>query len=46
MSNKVYWSITSTFLIREGEKVALIPICDAFRDLVPFVQFKKREKYP
>ena len=21
-------------------------ICDALRDLVPFVQFKKREKYP
>ena len=21
-------------------------ICDALRDLVPFVQFKKREKHP
>ena len=21
-------------------------ICDALRDLVPFIQFKKREKYP
>ena len=21
-------------------------ICDVLRDLVPFVQFKKREKYP
>ena len=21
-------------------------ICDALRDLVPFVQFNKREKYP
>ena len=21
-------------------------ICDVFRDLVPFVQFKKREKHP
>ena len=24
----------------------LFEICDALRDLVPFVQFKKREKYP
>ena len=24
----------------------LLHICDALRDLVPFVQFKKREKYP
>ena len=22
------------------------PICDVLRDLVPFVQFKKREKHP
>ena len=22
------------------------PMCDALRDLVPFVQFKKREKHP
>ena len=21
-------------------------ICDAFRDLLPFIQFKKREKHP
>ena len=21
-------------------------ICDALRDLVPFIQYKKREKYP
>ena len=23
-----------------------MPICDALRDLVPFVQFKNREKHP
>ena len=23
-----------------------MPICGALRDLVPFVQFKKREKHP
>ena len=23
-----------------------LEICDALRDLVPFVQFKKREKHP
>ena len=26
--------------------VATLYICDALRDLVPFVQFKKREKHP
>ena len=25
---------------------SLCPICDALRDLVPFAQFKKREKHP
>ena len=25
--------------------IYLVNICDALRDLVPFVQFKKREKY-
>ena len=25
---------------------ALTRICDVLRDLVPFVQFKKREKHP
>ena len=24
----------------------MIQICDALRDLVPFLQFKKREKHP
>ena len=24
----------------------LLDICDALRNLVPFVQFKKREKHP
>ena len=24
----------------------VLHICDALRDLVPFVQFKKREKHP
>ena len=24
----------------------ILSMCDALRDLVPFVQFKKREKYP
>ena len=27
-------------------KFPLISICGALRDFVPFVQFKKREKYP
>ena len=27
-------------------ELKLINICDALRDLVPFVQFKKREKHP
>ena len=26
--------------------ILCICICDALRDLVPFVRFKKREKYP
>ena len=24
----------------------MMKICDAFHDLVPFIQFKKREKHP
>ena len=28
------------------KKVTLVPISGALRDLVPFVQFKKREKRP
>ena len=28
------------------ERVCVQSICDALRDLVPFVQFKKREKHP
>ena len=27
-------------------RTILIEICDALRDLVPFVQFKEREKHP
>ena len=27
-------------------RTILIEICDTLRDLVPFVQFKKREKHP
>ena len=26
--------------------VVIVIICDTLRDLVPFVQFKKREKHP
>ena len=29
-----------------GKISVLVNICNALRDLVPFVQFKKREKYP
>ena len=28
-----------------GQNSILVNICDALRDLVPFVQFKKREKH-
>ena len=30
----------------EGTTMRLLDICDALRNLVPFVQFKKREKHP
>ena len=29
-----------------GQPNIYVLICDALRDLVPFLQFKKREKYP
>ena len=29
-----------------GYSVGVIINCDALRDLLPFVQFKKREKHP
>ena len=39
-------SETSYTLASMSKTVAiLIRICDALRDLVPFVQFKKREKH-
>ena len=51
-----YYSITSIALTKMFKKHQLLwenlqntsftQICDALRDLVPFVQFKKREKHP
>ena len=32
--------------LRHAAGLAMFNICDALRDLVPFVQFKKREKHP
>ena len=29
-----------------SKRICKTSICDALRDLVPFVLFKKREKYP
>ena len=29
-----------------GLKIFFVNICDALRDLVPFVQYQKREKHP
>ena len=31
--------------VRENFKIILHYVCDALRDLVPFAQFKKREKH-
>ena len=30
----------------KSNTVNKLGVCDALRDLVPFVQFKKREKHP
>ena len=43
--------VIKTRLLREVTQVfedlrVLFSKCDALRDLVPFVQFKKREKHP
>ena len=34
------------FLSNKDVKYPKVVICDVLRDLVPFVQFKKREKHP
>ena len=41
-------NLTMTFLGKFGYimYVYKLRICDALRDFVPFVQFKKREKHP
>ena len=32
--------------LKTSQNVTVLSICDTLRDLVPFVQFKKREKHP
>ena len=39
-------SIISNVLSLVMTYVLVIRMCDALRDLVPFVQFKRREKHP
>ena len=36
----------SSSYVQYFSKRRFLDICDALRDLVPFVQFKKREKHP
>ena len=44
MSPRNYFEITHMFLTKQYYFLSL-STCDALRDLVLFVQFKKREKY-
>ena len=41
LKESIYGTVTGVFVFIFSEI-----ICDALRDLVPFVQFKKREKHP
>ena len=52
-SNSYWKSFTITALFEMSEKAlwkvtvfVSVSICDALRDLISFVQFKKREKHP